>query len=184
MCVYRRGLSAMFTDMDYELEEDKLWVTDAFGLTVFSLLMFDHITFWFWAEGSQQYLVPCVWRKTPRTWLASALVVGLSTVPAFTSSRYRAFITAVCSNVLCHDVSDTVLLWPLVLQVFDNTPAALDGTLAAGDEITGVNGKPVKGKTKVEVAKMIQAVQVQSNTHRTCWRCFHPLTYFVTHIDH
>lgn len=48
-----------------------------------------------------------------------------------------------------------------VLQVFDNTPAALDGTLAAGDEITGVNGKPVKGKTKVEVAKMIQAVQVR-----------------------
>lgn len=46
------------------------------------------------------------------------------------------------------------------MQVFDNTPAALDGTLAAGDEITGVNGKAVKGKTKVEVAKMIQAVQV------------------------
>lgn len=44
--------------------------------------------------------------------------------------------------------------------MFDNTPAALDGTLAAGDEITGVNGKAVKGKTKVEVAKMIQAVQV------------------------
>lgn len=52
----------------------------------------------------------------------------------------------------------------VVPQVFDNTPAALEGTLAAGDEITGVNGKPVKGKTKVEVAKMIQAVQV----HR-CW---------------
>lgn len=49
----------------------------------------------------------------------------------------------------------------VVSQVFDNTPAALEGTLAAGDEITGVNGKPVKGKTKVEVAKMIQAVQVQ-----------------------
>lgn len=48
----------------------------------------------------------------------------------------------------------------VVLQVFDNTPAAQDATLAAGDEITGVNGKPVKGKTKVEVAKMIQAVQV------------------------
>ncbi|KAK3525385.1 hypothetical protein QTP86_031395 [Hemibagrus guttatus] len=47
-----------------------------------------------------------------------------------------------------------------IVQVFDNTPAALDGTLAAGDEITGVNGKPVKGKTKVEVAKMIQAVQL------------------------
>lgn len=53
------------------------------------------------------------------------------------------------------------MIFLLYCQVFDNTPAALDGTLAAGDEITGVNGKTVKGKTKVEVAKMIQAVQVQ-----------------------
>lgn len=45
--------------------------------------------------------------------------------------------------------------------MFDNTPAALDGTVAAGDEITGVNGKSVKGKTKVEVAKMIQMVKVR-----------------------
>uniref|UniRef100_A0A7N8YEJ0 PRKCA-binding protein n=1 Tax=Mastacembelus armatus TaxID=205130 RepID=A0A7N8YEJ0_9TELE len=52
-----------------------------------------------------------------------------------------------------------------IVQVFDNTPAALDGTLAAGDEITGVNGKPVKGKTKVEVAKMIQAVQGEATIH-------------------
>lgn len=54
-------------------------------------------------------------------------------------------------------------------QVFDNTPAALEGTLAAGDEITGVNGKPVKGKTKVEVAKMIQAVQVRNSA----WKPIH-----------
>uniref|UniRef100_A0A674BZ93 PRKCA-binding protein n=1 Tax=Salmo trutta TaxID=8032 RepID=A0A674BZ93_SALTR len=52
-----------------------------------------------------------------------------------------------------------------IVQVFDNTPAALEGTLAAGDEITGVNGKPVKGKTKVEVAKMIQAVQGEAMIH-------------------
>ncbi|XP_060760129.1 PRKCA-binding protein isoform X1 [Neoarius graeffei] len=52
-----------------------------------------------------------------------------------------------------------------IVQVFDNTPAALDGTLAAGDEITGVNGKPVKGKTKVEVAKMIQTVQGEAVIH-------------------
>ncbi|XP_062847009.1 PRKCA-binding protein [Trichomycterus rosablanca] len=52
-----------------------------------------------------------------------------------------------------------------IVQVFDNTPAALDGTLAAGDEITGVNGKAVKGKTKVEVAKMIQAVQGEAVIH-------------------
>lgn len=65
----------------------------------------------------------------------------------------------------------------VVLQVFDNTPAALDGTLAAGDEITGVNGKPVKGKTKVEVAKMIQAVQVHNRLERS-----HSHHSFTTHI--
>ncbi|XP_054997126.1 PRKCA-binding protein isoform X2 [Sorex araneus] len=52
-----------------------------------------------------------------------------------------------------------------IVQVFDNTPAALDGTVAAGDEITGVNGKSIKGKTKVEVAKMIQAVKGEVTIH-------------------
>ena len=47
-----------------------------------------------------------------------------------------------------------------VVQIFDNTPAAKDGTLAAGDEIVGVNGNSVKGRTKVEVARMIQSVKV------------------------
>ncbi|XP_008203333.1 PRKCA-binding protein isoform X2 [Nasonia vitripennis] len=44
-----------------------------------------------------------------------------------------------------------------IVQVFDNTPAAQDGTLEAGDELVAVNGECLKGKTKVEVAKMIQA---------------------------
>ncbi|XP_069766033.1 PRKCA-binding protein isoform X1 [Narcine bancroftii] len=52
-----------------------------------------------------------------------------------------------------------------IVQVFDNTPAAMDGTLAAGDEIIGVTGKSVKGKTKVEVAKMIQAVKGEVIIH-------------------
>ncbi|NP_001090147.1 protein interacting with PRKCA 1 L homeolog isoform X2 [Xenopus laevis] len=52
-----------------------------------------------------------------------------------------------------------------IVQVFDNTPAALDGTIAAGDEITGVNSKSVKGKTKVEVAKMIQNVKGEVIIH-------------------
>ncbi|XP_043823337.1 PRKCA-binding protein [Dromiciops gliroides] len=52
-----------------------------------------------------------------------------------------------------------------IVQVFDNTPAAIDGTVAAGDEITGVNGKSVKGKTKVEVAKMIQVVKGEVTIH-------------------
>ena len=48
-----------------------------------------------------------------------------------------------------------------VVQVFDNTPAAKDGTLQAGDEIVGVNGKSMKGKTKVDVARAIQSQKVQ-----------------------
>lgn len=48
-----------------------------------------------------------------------------------------------------------------IVQVFDNTAAAKDGTLQAGDELTSINGHSVKGKTKVEVAKMIQAAKVK-----------------------
>lgn len=48
-----------------------------------------------------------------------------------------------------------------IVQVFDNTPAAKDGTLESGDELVGVNGVNVKGKTKVEVAKMIQATETE-----------------------
>ena len=48
-----------------------------------------------------------------------------------------------------------------IVQVFDNTASARDGTLESGDEIVGVNGIPVKGKSKVEVAKMIQASKVR-----------------------
>lgn len=45
------------------------------------------------------------------------------------------------------------------MQIFDNTPAAKEGTLQAGDEIIGVDNVSVKGKTKTEVAKMIQSSQ-------------------------
>ncbi|KAK0182253.1 hypothetical protein PV327_000408 [Microctonus hyperodae] len=48
-----------------------------------------------------------------------------------------------------------------IVQVFDNTPAALEGTLQSGDELCAVNGASVKGKTKTEVAKMIQACDNQ-----------------------
>ncbi|XP_056143726.1 PRKCA-binding protein [Lampris incognitus] len=94
----------MFTDMDYDLEEDKL---------------------------------------------------GIPTVPGSVSLKKDA------QNLIGISIGGGAQYCPClyIVQVFDNTPAALDGTLAAGDEITGVNGKPVKGKTKVEVAKMIQAVQ-------------------------
>ncbi|KMQ84007.1 prkca-binding protein [Lasius niger] len=48
-----------------------------------------------------------------------------------------------------------------IVQIFDNTPVALDGTLQAGDELVAVNGASVRGKTKVEVAKMIQSCDSQ-----------------------
>lgn len=41
-------------------------------------------------------------------------------------------------------------------QIFDNSPAAKEGSLEAGDELTGVNRVSIKGKTKTEVARMIQ----------------------------
>ncbi|KAL6444397.1 hypothetical protein ACFW04_001927 [Cataglyphis niger] len=48
-----------------------------------------------------------------------------------------------------------------IVQIFDNTPVALDGTLQAGDELVAVNGASVRGKSKVEVAKMIQSCDSQ-----------------------
>lgn len=47
-----------------------------------------------------------------------------------------------------------------VVQVSENGPVSSDGTLQCGDEITAVNGETVKGKSKVEVAKMIKSVKV------------------------
>ncbi|XP_042207488.1 PRKCA-binding protein-like isoform X3 [Homarus americanus] len=54
-----------------------------------------------------------------------------------------------------------------VVQVFDNTAASREGTLQSGDEISGVNGVNVKGKSKQEVAHLIQrstgSVTIQYN---------------------
>uniref|UniRef100_A0A182MZF5 PRKCA-binding protein n=1 Tax=Anopheles dirus TaxID=7168 RepID=A0A182MZF5_9DIPT len=52
-----------------------------------------------------------------------------------------------------------------IVQVFDGTPAAREGTLQSGDELLGVNGVSVKGKTKVEVAKMIQSATEEVMIH-------------------
>ena len=43
-----------------------------------------------------------------------------------------------------------------IVQVFDNTPAAIDHTLESGDRIVAVNNVDVEGRTKLEVARMIQ----------------------------
>ncbi|VDO86933.1 unnamed protein product [Soboliphyme baturini] len=43
-----------------------------------------------------------------------------------------------------------------IVQIFDGTPAAVDGSLEPGDEILRINRQPVKGKSRTEVARMIQ----------------------------
>lgn len=48
-----------------------------------------------------------------------------------------------------------------IVQIFDNTAASRDETLQSGDELVSVNGQSVKGKSKTEVAKMIQAAKVR-----------------------
>ena len=50
-----------------------------------------------------------------------------------------------------------------IVQVFDNTPAALDRTLESGDRIVAVNNSDVMGRTKLEVARMIQNAGVSSS---------------------
>ncbi|XP_032591807.1 PRKCA-binding protein isoform X3 [Drosophila grimshawi] len=52
-----------------------------------------------------------------------------------------------------------------IVQVFDGTPAAREGSLQSGDELLAVNSSSVKGKTKVEVAKMIQTATDQVTVH-------------------
>lgn len=46
-----------------------------------------------------------------------------------------------------------------IIQIFDNTPAAREGTLEPGDELTAVNGVSVKGSTRTEAAQAIQSSQ-------------------------
>lgn len=41
----------------------------------------------------------------------------------------------------------------------------MEGTLQSGDELLGVNGQSVKGKTKVAVAKMIQSTNEEVTIH-------------------
>ncbi|KAM8717847.1 hypothetical protein ACLKA7_004533 [Drosophila subpalustris] len=53
----------------------------------------------------------------------------------------------------------------VIKKVFDGTPAAREGSLQSGDELLAVNSASVKGKTKVEVAKMIQTATDEVTIH-------------------
>ncbi|XP_050526676.1 PRKCA-binding protein [Daktulosphaira vitifoliae] len=44
-----------------------------------------------------------------------------------------------------------------IIQISDNSPAAIDGTLDSGDELLAVNNECVRGRTKLQVAQLIQS---------------------------
>jgi len=54
-----------------------------------------------------------------------------------------------------------------VVQVFDRSPAAVDGSIEAGDEITGINGHSVKGMGRTELARNIQGMVGSVRIHYT-----------------
>ena len=74
--------------------------------------------------------------------------------------RLSQFLAHVRTSILLTNRKSRVSYAFDVLQVFDGTPAAKEGTLQSGDEVVGVSGQNVKGRTKVEVAKLIQSVPV------------------------
>ena len=65
------------------------------------------------------------------------------------------------SNLIGISIGGGAPLCPCVyvVQVFDGTPASRDGTLESGDELVAVGNSSVKGKSKTEVARMIQATK-------------------------
>ncbi len=68
--------------------------------------------------------------------------------------NYGFGLIKTCSN------KSIVCFWLDIVQIFDNSAASVEGSLAAGDEIIGVNNKSVKNYTKVQVAKLIQSAKV------------------------
>ena len=65
------------------------------------------------------------------------------------------------SNLIGISIGGGAPLCPCVyvVQVFDGTPASRDATLESGDELVAVGNTSVKGKSKTEVARMIQATK-------------------------
>lgn len=68
-------------------------------------------------------------------------------------------------TLLSFEITVSNLNFLFVIQIFDGTPSAKEGTLQSGDELLAINGTSVKGKTKVEVAKMIQSAEQLVKIH-------------------
>ncbi|XP_041473943.1 PRKCA-binding protein-like isoform X2 [Lytechinus variegatus] len=93
--------------------------------------------------------------KTPEGFMACEDKLGMEAIPG------TVHLEKDSQNLVGISIGGGAPLCPClyIVQVFDNTPAAKSKLLNAGDEIVGVNKKSVKGRTKVEVARMIQALK-------------------------
>ncbi|XP_044251033.1 PRKCA-binding protein isoform X1 [Drosophila takahashii] len=84
-----------------------------------------------------------------------------------TVSTNAVVITKDQSNLIGISIGGGAPMCPClyIVQIFDGTPAAREGSLQSGDELLAVNSVSVKGKTKVEVAKMIQTATDEVVVH-------------------
>ena len=71
-----------------------------------------------------------------------------------------------------------------IVQVFDNTPASVEGTLESGDRIVAVNNNDVSERTKLEVARMIQNAGVSFWTKLQYLLIGGAVTYLNVNVDY
>uniref|UniRef100_A0A4W2H056 PRKCA-binding protein n=1 Tax=Bos indicus x Bos taurus TaxID=30522 RepID=A0A4W2H056_BOBOX len=147
----------MFADLDYDIEEDKLGIPTVPGKVT---LQKDAQNLIGISIGGGAQYCPCLYIVQ-----VSQFCVVAESAGGFCCGASASLPAPTERGLSCGAGGWGPPSRLLRLQVFDNTPAALDGTVAAGDEITGVNGRSIKGKTKVEVAKMIQEVKGEVTIH-------------------
>ena len=69
--------------------------------------------------------------------------------------------------------------------MFENTPAWKDGILNAGDELIAVNGRSLKGMSKVQAAKFIQRIDVSTSLSYKLMLCklyFNNINYIKVEV--
>ena len=71
-----------------------------------------------------------------------------------------------------------------IVQVFDNTPASVEGTLESGDRIVAVNNNDVSERTKLEVARMIQNAGVSFRAKLKYSLIGGAVTYLKVYVDY
>ncbi|XP_050466747.1 PRKCA-binding protein isoform X2 [Cataglyphis hispanica] len=148
------GLGMDFED-DFFFEEDKILTSDS-TLSMNSSRLHN-------SSGSTLDKVSIVLPTVPSASIVLHQLAMMEDRMGMTITSGNVMIQKDASNLIGISIGGGAPLCPClyIVQIFDNTPVALDGTLQAGDELVAVNGASVRGKSKVEVAKMIQSCDSQ-----------------------